>query len=43
MGVSQAVRDVLLTFVCMAVVILTGIAMWLADEETVRRLKEKTQ
>lgn len=41
MGVSQAVRDTLLLLVCMAVLALTAVAMWLADENAVRKLKEK--
>jgi hypothetical protein len=40
MSVSQAVRDVLLTFVCMAIFTLHALAVWLVDEETIRRYKE---
>ena len=40
--VSQAIRDLLLLFTCVAIMLLTDVAMWLADEETVRKLKEKT-
>jgi uncharacterized membrane protein SirB2 len=39
--VSQAIRDTLLLFTCVAIMLLTSVAMWLADEETVRKLKEK--
>lgn len=41
MGVSQAMRDTLLFGVCMAMFALSAIAMWLADENTVRQIKEK--
>lgn len=41
MGVSQAMRDTLLLFVCMAMFALSSLAMWLADEQSVRKMKEK--
>ena len=41
-GVSHAIRDTLLLIICVAIMLLTDVAMWLADEETVRKLKEKT-
>lgn len=40
MAVSQAVRDMLLTVVCMAMFALHALAIWLVDEETIRRYKE---
>jgi len=41
MQVSQAIRDTLLTIVCIAMSCLMPVAEWLADEETTRKLKEK--
>lgn len=41
MGVSQAMRDTFLFGVCMAMFALSAVAMWLADENTVRQMKEK--
>lgn len=40
MQVSQAVRDVLLMFICAAMFTLNALAIWLVDEDTLRRYKE---
>ena len=40
MAISQAVRDVLLFFVCAAILILGIISTWLVDAETLRQCKE---
>lgn len=41
MAVSQAIRDTMLTFVCVALILLTAIGQWLMDEQSVRKMKEK--
>lgn len=41
MRVSQAVRDTLMVFVSMALVVLIHVGLWLVDEQTARKLKER--
>lgn len=39
MSVSQAVRDTLLTIVCMALMLLTAVGQWLMSEQDRRKME----
>lgn len=41
MRVSQFVRNVLLAYVTVALMLLTTIGMWLMDKQSIRKMKEK--
>lgn len=41
MHVSQAIRDTMIFFLCMAMGVLMAVVSWLADEETNRIYKER--
>jgi hypothetical protein len=41
MQVSQFIRNVLLAYVTLALMLLTTIGMWLMDEKSIRKMKEK--
>lgn len=41
MRVSQLIRNVLLAYVTLALMLLTSIGMWLMDEQSARAMKEK--